>query len=280
MPDPTPESDADLLARAGLAPRPEAEGLFGDDGWLRRVAREPVVLFGGVRALLLEIAHPLVAAGVADHSDFRRDPMRRLTRTLDAMSALTFEPRARALAAAHGVAQAHERVRGRLRAAAGPFAAGTSYSGRDPVLVRWVWATLVDTALALYRDFVASLDAPALAEYHRDQRALGVLLGADPASTPGDPEAFRRWFDGVVASDALTVSDEAREIARAVLATPGAADGPVALITGALLPPRLRDAFGIAWDADGDARYRALVRSVRALRPAAPDEVDAAASDR
>src|SRR5438046_658772 len=146
--------DDALLAHAGIdRSLPERVGLFRDDGWLRRVSREPAVLFGGGCALLLEVAHPLVAAGVAEHSDFRRDP----------------------------------------------FAAGTSYRGRDPDLVLWVWATLVDTALAVYRDFVGLLDASALAEYHRDQRALALLLGAPADRTPGDPSAFRSWFDEMVA---------------------------------------------------------------------------------
>jgi uncharacterized protein (DUF2236 family) len=264
-----PESDAALLAHAGIdASLPPGEGLFREDGWLRRVSREPAVLFGGGRALLLEVAHPLVAAGVADHSDFRRDPFGRLQRTLAAVTALALEPRDTALAAARGVAHAHERVVGRLDGAVGPFASGTPYHGRDPDLVLWVWATLVDTALAVYRDLVGPLDARALSEYHRDQRALALLLGAPADRTPGDPVSFRRWFDGMVGSDTLTVGSAAREIAKAVLETPGVDRGPVPLITAALLPARLRRDFGLAWDDESDARYRQLVASVRALRPA------------
>ena len=75
-------------------------------------------------------------------------------------------------------------MQGRLEVDVGPFAAGTRYHGRDPDLVLWVWATLVDTAIAVYRDFVAPLEGEALAEYHRDQRALALLLGA-PAATNG-----------------------------------------------------------------------------------------------
>jgi uncharacterized protein (DUF2236 family) len=267
MEDPTPTEDESLLACAGIdASIPAREGLFRERGWLRRVSREPSVLFGGGCALLLEVAHPLVAAGVAEHSDFRRDPFGRLQRTLAAVSALALEPRDKALAAARGVARAHERVRGRLPERVGPFAAGTTYSGRDPDLVLWVWATLVDTALAVYRDFVAPLDAAALAEYHRDQRALALLLGAPADRTPGDPESFRSWFDGMIASDALTVGASAREIAHAVLGTRGVERGPVPLITAALLPPRLRSDFGLAWNDDRQRRYRELVAGVRSLR--------------
>jgi uncharacterized protein (DUF2236 family) len=264
--------DDALLAHAGIdASLSEREGLFRDDGWLRRVSREPAVLFGGGCALLLEIAHPLVAAGVADHSDFRRDPFGRLQRTLAAISALALEPRAKALAAARGVAHAHERVHGRLGEAVGPFAAGTAYRGRDPELVLWVWATLVDTAIAVYRDFVGPFDDAALAEYHRDQRALALLLGAPADRTPGDPVGFRDWFDGVLAGDTLTVGSAAREIARAVLGAPGVGRGPVPLITAALLPPRLRRDFGLAWGEERQRRYQNLIAEVRALRPPLPD---------
>src|SRR5262245_34745579 len=96
--------DEALLAHAGIdASLPDREGLFRDDGWLRRVSREPAVLFGGGCALLLEVAHPLVAAGVADHSDFRRDPFGRLQRTLAAMSAMALESRDKAIGAARAV---------------------------------------------------------------------------------------------------------------------------------------------------------------------------------
>src|SRR5260221_7804043 len=122
----TADDDA-LRAHAGIdASIPAREGLFRERGWLRRVSREPSVLFGGGCALLLEVAHPLVAAGVAEHSDFRRDPFGRLQRTLTAITALSLEPRDAALAAARGVARAHARVRGRLDVEVGPFAAGTA----------------------------------------------------------------------------------------------------------------------------------------------------------
>ena len=259
--------DSELLAYAGIDV--SLPGLFRDDGWLRRLAREPAVLFGGGCALLLEVAHPLVAAGVAEHSNFRTDPFGRLQRTLAAMTALALEPRAPALAAARGIAHAHARVRGRLGEAVGGFASGTAYDGRDPELVLWVWGTLVASALAVYRDFVGALDASALAEYHRDQRALALLIGAPPDRTPGDAASFQRWFDDTV-ERTLAVGAAGREIARAVLEAPGVARGPVPLITAALLPDRLRRDFGLAWNGDRERRYRDLAAGVRALRATGP----------
>jgi uncharacterized protein (DUF2236 family) len=242
-----PETDADLLALAQPAgPTPGARGLFRDDGWLRRVSGAPVAIFGGGRALLLEIAHPFVAAGVAEHSAYRSDPFGRLQRTLAAMQAITFGELPEALAAARGVERAHGRVRGTLPEAAGPFPAGTPYSGRDPEAVRWVWATLADTAWLLYERFVEPLDADAREAYYAEHRVLAVLVGVDPELVP---------------DIARTVIDPPADAATARLARS---------ITSGLLPRRLREAFGLPWDASREQRLAAMIEQVRALRKAAP----------
>lgn len=260
---PLPADDAELLRRAG-AGEAAGPGLFSDDDWIRRVSGEPVLLFGGGRALLLEIAHPLVAAGVAQHSGFRSDPFGRLQRTLDALRALTFGDRDAALAAARSVERAHARVHGRLAHGTARFPAGTPYHGRQPELMRWVWATLVDTAVEVYGLFVADLPPAVLETYYAQQRRVAALLGIPLADLPADWSAFRSSFDALLASDTLEVTPEARAIADAVLARVGR--GPARAITVALLPPRLRDAFGLRWDAARAERFRALVEAVRSQR--------------
>jgi uncharacterized protein (DUF2236 family) len=265
-----PQGDDALLARTGIDPLPpEREGLFRNGGWLRRIHAESALIFGGGRALLLEVAHPLVAAGVAEHSSFRTDPLGRLRRTLEAMHAIAFGDRAAALAAARSVERAHMRVRGTLAESAGPrYPAGTPYDGRDVDLVVWVWATLVDTALCVYECFVAPLAPESREAYYAEQRAIARLLGAPAEALPRDHAAFRAWFDGCVDGDTLSVTPVAREIADAVLTPPpGLADAAqVRLITAALLPERLRDAFGLRYEPKQRARFDALVRSVRSLR--------------
>ena len=264
-----PTDDEALLELAGLVdPPPAAEGLFRSDSWLRRVSAESVLLFGGGRALLLEIAHPLVAAGIARHSNFRGDPFGRLQRTLHAMSTLTFGDRDSAFGAARLVEASHARVRGELGSAVGPFDAASRYDGRDPELVRWVWATLMDTSVVVYEHFVAPLSEAAREAYYTDQRVLGRLLGVPAEAVPESFSDFRRYFDDLVASDALTVSEEGREIAEAVLHPPGGLpdSGTLRLITAALLPPRLRGAFGLPWDEQRAQRFEALSASVRRLR--------------
>ena len=264
-----PADDEELLELAGLSDAlPPEQGLFRDGCWLRKVSAEPVLLFGGARALLLEISHPLVAAGVAEHSDFRGDPFGRLQRTLDAMTAIAFGNRASALAAARGVERAHAHFTGVLENEAGRFPAGARYAGRDPDLMLWVWATLVDTALVVYQRFVGPLDAAALDAYLAEQRVVARVLGIPAARVPERHTDFRRYFDAMLEGDTLCVTPAAREIADAVLAAPSrlAGAGVVRSLTAALLPARLREAFGLAWDRARAERIEALTASVRSLR--------------
>ncbi len=264
--------DEALLAFAGLSDSPPAEeGLFRRGCWLRRVSAEPVLLFGGGRALLLEIAHPLVAAGVAEHSSYRTDPFGRLARTLEALSAIVFRDRSAALAAARGVERAHARVTGVLHEPAGRFAAGTPYAGRDPELMLWVWATLVDTALEIYECFVGSLDLAARRAYYADHRSVVRVLGVPDALVPPSWEDFRVWFEAMLESDRLAVTPTARAIAAGVFqpAAALAGAGRLHLITAGLLSSRLREGFGLAWDAARAEKFATLCRSVRTQRQAA-----------
>src|SRR5690242_3398354 len=114
------------------------QSLFRPDSVTWRINQEPALLLGGGRALLMQLAHPGVAAGVAEHSDFRRRPLDRLMRTLELTLALTFGTRAEALAAAQQINAVHQRIH------------GNGYSATDPRLLLWVHATLIDSALVTY----------------------------------------------------------------------------------------------------------------------------------
>src|SRR5690348_15205949 len=133
-------------------------GLFPDDSIIRRVNRENVLLLGGGRALLMQLAHPLVAAGVDDHSDFRVRPIRRLRRTVQMVMAIVFGDRETALAAARSVNRVHGRV------------VGDGYRALDPELLLWVHATLVDSSLVTYETFVRRLSDTEREEFYQQSK--------------------------------------------------------------------------------------------------------------
>src|SRR5438105_12780498 len=156
----------------------EMQTLPGPGSVAWRVNREAALLLGGGRALLMQVAHPKVAAGVAEHSDFQRDPLARLNRTLELSLALSFGSREQVRAAARQINRVHERV------------AGDGYSALDPDLLLWVHATLVDSAILTYRTFVGRLTASETEEYYQEAKPIGVLLGIPPDRFPAEHSDF------------------------------------------------------------------------------------------
>jgi uncharacterized protein (DUF2236 family) len=249
------------------------ERIFSPDTLFWQINREGLMVLSGPRALLLEMAHPLVAAGVAEHSDFRRRPLGRLFRTVGVMTALNFEPHAKARAAVRHTRQCHGRVRGRLAEDVGPYLAGTAYRGDDPLLQLWVLATLIDSVLVTYEHLVRPLAAAEKQDYYAVSQRLGRTLGIPLDLMPPTYEDFECYVDAMLTSDALTVGRASREIVAALFAPPLL--GPTvrlgSFISLGLTPPRLRQAFGFRWTEAHERLHQRLGALTRRLRPWAPD---------
>ena len=231
---------------------PGDPGLFGPGTMIWAVGRERVLLAGGAAALLLQVAHPLVAAGVAAHSDFRDDPFRRLRATLDATLRITFGDRQQAESAAQAVRRVHSGVRGRLRGAVGPFAAGTPYDASDPHLALWVHSSLLATSLQVYGMFARRLGLADRERYYQEARPFALLFGVGDEVLPPDYRAFRAYLTRMIAGPDLAVGEDARALASQIMAPPlplPARAGLPALraVTASLLPARLRMDFDLAW---------------------------------
>ena len=103
-----------------------------------RVNREAVVVLGWGRAILLQLAHPLVTAGVGAHSGFDAGALayvRRMRGTIGSMLSLTFGTDAEVRETAGRINAIHRRVHGRLDRAVGRYPAGTPYDATDPALL-------------------------------------------------------------------------------------------------------------------------------------------------
>jgi uncharacterized protein (DUF2236 family) len=239
----------------------EAEGLFGPRSVSWRVDRELLVLAGGSCALLMQAAHPAVAAGVAQHSTYRTDPFGRLLRTLESSFSVVFGSRSEALATIDRVNAIHRSVRGAIPET------GRPYSALDPDALLWVHVTLVDTALRVYEGWVAPLSAEERDAYHTESAQVALRLGVPAEVMPATLAELRGWMEERLADGTIVVTPTAREIAATILSPsrrmPRVAWEAAHLVSLATLPPDLRRQYGIRWGARRQAGAERLARLSR-----------------
>ncbi len=209
--------------------------------------------------MLLQVAHPLVAAGVVQHSDFRRDLWHRLIRTLGALYLITYGSKEEADRAGQAVQAVHEHVRGETLDRLGRFPAGTRYSASDPELQLWVHATLVESSLAAYQRFVRRLARDEQERYYREMSVVARLFGVPAEVLPRSLSEFREYFSAQIAGDTITVTLPARAVADVIVEARLPAPMRVLvpahrLATAGLLPERLRREYGLRWSAAARAR--------------------------
>lgn len=240
-----------------------------------KINGEIVLLLGWGRAILLQLAHPLVACAIADHSNFNAQRLDRLHRTLDAMLALTFGNAGEATRVSQRISAAHRRVCGRMREPAGIYPAETKYFACDPVLLRWVHATALDSFLCTYELYVGPLTTREKDEYCTEASRIEPLLGIPSGYLPKTVAELREYIEQMLARGEITVTETARNLAREIFLPrvqwPGRAIMSLLYLpTIGLLPPLIRDAYGFPWNSLHLAGMHLSAKLVRALLPLAP----------
>jgi uncharacterized protein (DUF2236 family) len=235
-----------------------------------RINREATLFLGAGRALLLQLAHPWVAAAVATHSQTLRDPIGRFHRTFGIMFAMAFGTLDQALAAARSLHRRHEAVTGILPESVGPFPAGSPYRANDISALCWVSATLTETALVVH-DLVAPPLTPEERErYYAESTLLGAMFGIPRDALPRDWAGFATYCEEMHQSETLTVTPAARAIATSVLAGAGSwLSSPdwYRALTASLLPERLRHAYRLPF---GVCEQRSVDRALHRIRRVYP----------
>lgn len=239
-----------------------------------KINREVVVVAGWGRAILLLLAHPAVAAGVHDHSSFRRSLLTRVGRlraTVRAMQALAFGETEQMIAAAAGINAIHDRVNGY-----GP--GGLPYSAHDPELLRWVHVTLIDSILLAYEQLVGPLTAAERDQYCLEATIMEPLLGMPDGWLPRTAAQLDAGMHTTLEGGTIVITDMSRALARAVLfPVRWRVAWPVfrglQVLTIGWVPASIRTAYGFEWsgrDARAFARWTSALRTaVRMLPPCA-----------
>jgi uncharacterized protein (DUF2236 family) len=250
--------------------RPHARGHFGPDSVLWRISRESVVLLGGGRALILQMAHPGVAAGVAEHSNYREDPWGRAYRSVEVALRIVFGDPESSRRAAQQLKRVHARVNG-------TDDRGRPYSARDPELLMWVHATLFDTALEIYDRYVGCLGEDARVRAWGEAIRTGEMYGIPRDRQPRDYAAFRRYWDRML-DRGLRITAVTREVTDLVLNPPlPRVAFPVVeamrLVTVGTLPGNIRRRLGLSWGPGRERLLGASEAAVRGIMPLLPDLV-------
>src|SRR5262245_49683796 len=246
----------------------------------RRINAERLLLLAWVRAILLQFAHPLIAAGVAEHSGFRGSPaaaFTRLRQTVGAMLSLTFGAEAEREAALDRIRGIHRRVSGTLTGECGCFPAGTRYSAQDPALVTWVHATLIESSVIVYEQLVEPLTPVERDHYCDDAAEVAVALGALPHDVPRSFEAVRAYLQRRYESGEIVVGQQALTLAASLVAPVGRRASPAlvtpmpSMLAAGLLPAHVREQYGCAWNRRRERRFTLTIGWLRAMRRALPD---------
>lgn len=250
-------------------------GYYGPDSVAWKVNREWVVLLGGTRAVLMQIAHPLVAMGVSKHSTYMTDPFGRAARTFLLGEKLTFGSSRTARQAARTINNLHKHVHGHLSDTSGAFAGGTRYDARDPALLLWVHATLVDSLLLSYQVFVAPLTHAEEEQYYQESKEVAHLLGLTKTQMPQSIDDLKAYISSMIHSDVLAPTLQARELAHQTLfpPAPGLLRPLMHLnlnITNALLPQPVREIYNLEWSASQQRAFELSTRGMRMLIPHLP----------
>jgi len=261
------------LNRVRMAAAGSSSGVFGPRSVTWRIDRESAIFLGAGRALLLQLAHPWVAAAIEQHSDSFVDPVGRFHRTFSTVFSMVFGTLDQSLSAARQLHRRHASITGQLRWPAGPFSVGSTYCANAIAALRWVYATLIDTALVAYELVLAPLPLRQRERYYRESQLFAGLFGIPKECLPCDWPAFSDYFSAMVQSETLSVSERARSIARRLIAgTDSWLPVPASYqdLTVALLPPPLRERFGFSFGDVQDQQIQRAVALSRRLYPLLP----------
>lgn len=223
-------------------------GVFGPDSLTWRINRESALFLGAGRAALLQLAHPWVATAIEQHSTVMSRPITRFHNTFRVVFTMVFGSLDQAMAASRHLYALHTRIRGEMTQDVAAYPRGSHYEANEIAALRWVYATLIETAVMAYQCILPPLTARELADYYAETKLLAALFGIPPSALPEDWPAFLAYCRAMAQSNALAVSANARRMGHNILAGAGSWIKPprwYRALTTMWLPERFRDEFGL-----------------------------------
>lgn len=247
-----------------------AEGVYGPDSVAWLMYREPATLLAGHAAVLMQMAHPAIAAGVGQHSTFRTDVLGRARATSAALYQLVFGTLDESLAVTRRLYNIHCRVRGRVEDQGVP-GAGERYRANAQPLLQWVSVTTTVAGTQAFEAFIRPLTRAEKDRSYRETLTAQATVGVLPETLPPTWEAFERWYDDALTSRDLAVGETARGIADALFRNPVLLGPMERVLTVGFLPPAWREAYGFRWNRAREREFELVVGTIRRTVALAPE---------
>jgi len=269
--------DLDLLLAELKESTPcTSRSIFAPDSISWKINRESALFLAAGRAALLQLAHPWVATAIAEHSRTLNDPIGRFHQTFRVMFTMVFGSVEQACTAAQHLHRRHQSIRGSLPETTARFSQGTSYEANEVSALRWVYATLVDSALLAYELVLPPLGDAEREQYYAESRKTAALFGIPREHLPQDWTGFRRYMKSALQSDMLGVTAATREMAHRLQDGAGLRVRPpfwYRALTTESLPSRFRDEFQFNYGARERRSASRAVRWLRRIYPRLPDSL-------
>ena len=259
-----------LLGGVASRRRDPCAGVFSPDSTIWKVDRESALFLASGRAALLQLAHPWVATAIEQHSTVLANPIARFHNTFRIVFTVVFGSLDQALRAARHLYALHTQIRGEMTEPVADYARGSHYEANEIGALRWVHATLVDSALLAYESAIAPLSREDREAYYAETKVMAALFGVPTDALPANWDDFAAYFNGMVRSNSLGVSSAARSAAQRILAGAGSWIHPprwFRTLTAMWLPERLGEEFRLETRAEErKAAERTLRRFARIYR--------------
>jgi uncharacterized protein (DUF2236 family) len=261
------DSEAHIAAieRASLDSR---AGIFGPDSVSWKINRESALFLGAGRAALLQLAHPWVATALEQHSSLMDKPIERFHNTFRIVFTMIFGSLGQATRAAQHLHGLHTRIRGELTEGVAAYRPGSHYEANEIGALRWVYASLIESAVLAYNCALPPLSPETLAAYYAESKTLASLFGLPSAALPEDWQSFLAYCREMEQSDALGVTSTARAMARRLMEGAGSwihPPGWYRCLTTAWLPERFRAAFGLTFGSAEQAKAERASSGISSL---------------
>jgi uncharacterized protein (DUF2236 family) len=253
------------VERGGANP---VEGIFGPDSESWKVNRESALFLGAGRAALLQLGHPWVAASLDEHSTLMARPIDRFHGTFRIVFCMIFGTLDQAMAAARHLHALHTRIQGAIPEDVAAYKRGSRYEANEVEALKWVYSTLVESAVFAYECAMGPLGDVERERYYAESRILAGLFGLRATELPENWEAFAAYNAGMHESNLLGVSRRARAMAHGLLSGAGSWIHPpqwYRSLTTEWMPERFREEFGLAFGAAEQGAAAAAKKRIPAI---------------